>query len=78
MINNLPFRNHSAEADLRYVAHLCRRAKVALRLVFLRRYLLFCSLTQLFDVLLDPPVMLYSFSRVYNLAEELKGRTTLK
>jgi len=28
---------------------LCRRAKIALSLVFLRRKLLFCSHTQLFD-----------------------------
>jgi len=30
-----------SEADLRYVEHLCRRAKIALSLVFRRRLLLF-------------------------------------
>jgi len=29
------------EADLRYVEHLCRRAKIALSLVFLGRELIF-------------------------------------
>jgi len=41
---------HVAEADLRYVEHLCRRAKIALGLVLLRRELLFCSPTQLLDL----------------------------
>jgi len=44
-------------ADVRYVGHQCRRAKIALSLVFLKRKLLFCSPTQLFDVPLDPPLL---------------------